>query len=496
MYNLKNIIKHSKKLKLLYVEDNKEARNSTALILEEFFDNIVLAENGEDGYSKFKENEIDLIITDINMPKLNGLEMIEKINKIDRDTPTIVLSAHNESKFLVESIELGVSNFIFKPVDINRLCSVLELVLEKIILKNEAKANLQLLNEYHDIIDKSSIVSKTDLDGIITYVNDEFCKISGYTRDELIGGTHKIVGHIDSISSAYIELRGSTKDEKSIWKGMLKNFSKNKKDYFVDCIIKPIVNSDGVITEYISVEYDITQRITLHKKLEELHLYDTQQQQIAKEKLEVGIVNHLHEDDAKVIYAPLDIMSGDFYSIFTLRDNSKFIYIIDGQGHGISPSLTVFSISSTIYNLIDKVSELQELVDDVFPTIQLFLGEIEQLSYTMIMISADGKTISYSAGGMYPFLIKKDSDVQRVKSNNMPFMNFSQTPMVTTLQNCSWDSLLLYSDGLVEHRDAKLEKFTPESILQDATLMDEMQGMVKSADLEDDLTTIFIKNFQ
>jgi len=87
MNNIEEIIKYSKKLKLLYVEDNLEARESTSIIFEEFFDDIKIAINGQDGFDKFLkyQSDIDIIITDINMPKLNGLEMTKKVRKIDKN---------------------------------------------------------------------------------------------------------------------------------------------------------------------------------------------------------------------------------------------------------------------------------------------------------------------------------------------------------------------------------------------------------------------------
>ncbi len=131
MIDLVDIIKSTKNMKLLYVEDNQEARETTKLILEEFFDNIVVAIDGQDGYEKFKNNDIDLIITDINMPKLNGLEMISKIREIDNNVSVLILSAHNEPEFLDYSVRLCIDSYLLKPIDIDLFLEALTKVTTK-----------------------------------------------------------------------------------------------------------------------------------------------------------------------------------------------------------------------------------------------------------------------------------------------------------------------------------------------------------------------------
>ena len=182
----------SQNLKLLYVEDDESAREAMLEILDLFFDDISVAVDGKDGLDKFKSNKIDMIFTDISMPKMNGLDMISEIRKVNDDIPVIILSAHDESKFFIQSINLGISAFIFKPVELDNFITVLKKIIKKMLLLDKAKENLQFLHEYQEAIDEASIVSKTDLLGVITYVNDEFCKISEYTQDELIGEFHHI----------------------------------------------------------------------------------------------------------------------------------------------------------------------------------------------------------------------------------------------------------------------------------------------------------------
>ncbi len=84
---LKNIIVETKKLVLLYVEDDERIAIQTMNILKKFFDNIIYAKDGEEGVNKFNESHIDLIISDINMPNLNGLEMLQQIKSINPSTP-------------------------------------------------------------------------------------------------------------------------------------------------------------------------------------------------------------------------------------------------------------------------------------------------------------------------------------------------------------------------------------------------------------------------
>ena len=93
---MKDVVKVCKTLTLLYVEDDEQARASTLKMLDNFFDKIVVAVDGQDGVNKFLQNSIDIIITDINMPNLNGIEMLKQIKG---NIPTIVLSAHNDCFF-------------------------------------------------------------------------------------------------------------------------------------------------------------------------------------------------------------------------------------------------------------------------------------------------------------------------------------------------------------------------------------------------------------
>ena len=257
MENLNELIKYSKQLKLLYVEDNDNAREATLMIFEEFFSTIVTAINGADALEKFDES-FDLIITDINMPKMNGLDMIKVIRENNKEIPILVLSAHNESGFFLDSIKLGVDGYLLKPIDIEQFLSSLNKIISKVTLANAALNNLNLLKQYQEVTDMNAIVSKTDLNGNITYVNDTFCTLCEYSRDELIGKNHNIIRHPNNSKDLFKEIWNTVKTQKNIWHGTIKNISKTGKSFYLKTTIKPILDLNGEILEYISIKNDIT----------------------------------------------------------------------------------------------------------------------------------------------------------------------------------------------------------------------------------------------
>ena len=125
-----------------------------------------------------------------------------------------------------------------------------------------------MLQQYVDAIESSNIVSKTDIDGIITFVNDEFCRISGYRKEELIGQNHNIVRHPDVPSSNFQRL-WQTILAKKTYKATVKNRAKDGSTFYVNTTIVPILNEDGRIQEFVAIRYDVTREMELRIRLQE-----------------------------------------------------------------------------------------------------------------------------------------------------------------------------------------------------------------------------------
>ncbi|ECR3560895.1 response regulator transcription factor [Campylobacter jejuni] len=134
-----------KELIILVVEDEVKARELMINILSERFSKVIGAQNGDEGLKKFKKFKPDLVITDIAMPIMDGLDMAREIKEISDDVPIVVLSAYSEKERLLRSIDIGIDKYLIKPVDIEELFKVLDyLIGEKI----EANMLVKISEEY------------------------------------------------------------------------------------------------------------------------------------------------------------------------------------------------------------------------------------------------------------------------------------------------------------------------------------------------------------
>ena len=119
------VFSYCKNIKLLYVEDNEEARIFTLELLSRFFDDITVAKDGKEGLELFQDKDIDLIISDINMPKMGGIEMSKYIRNINKNIPIILLSAHNEANIEEAAWNVGINEYLAKPLNLTDLIQAL-----------------------------------------------------------------------------------------------------------------------------------------------------------------------------------------------------------------------------------------------------------------------------------------------------------------------------------------------------------------------------------
>lgn len=281
--------------KILYVEDDSLIRNETLSILEKFFKKVYVAQDGKEALESFHQNRenIDVILTDINMPNMDGIELITEIRKESDELPILVVTAFNDVSLLIKLIKLNVSDYILKPMQMNSTLKVLDKILtnrlnKKIVLKQ--KNELQI---YKDILDKENLISETDTKGIITYVNDIFCEISGYSKEELIGINHNIVRDPD-VSPKIFENMWEIIQSKNVWKGKVKNRAKDGTPYYIKATIFPILDEDGNIEKYVGSSFLITEDEEEKHKLKKYIMHQKSQQIKHEKRLQEEFDDALH----------------------------------------------------------------------------------------------------------------------------------------------------------------------------------------------------------
>lgn len=258
-----------KRLKVLYVEDDTHIRNELSALLSNFFGKVYTAGDGVEGLEIFLKNrdDIDVIISDINMPKLTGIEMLKKIREIDAKLPVMFATAYSDNEFLSEAIKLKVFDYIIKPIDIRNLLSVMNDLASVLYQDFLIEQQNNELERYKDIIDTNNIVVKTDINSTISYVNQHFCDTTGYTSDEIIGKKFEVIKHKDTDIAIISEIFSTVLENKA-WKGRIKCSTKAGNPYTVDCYVIATKNDAGEITGTISVQNDITNELNQRREVQ------------------------------------------------------------------------------------------------------------------------------------------------------------------------------------------------------------------------------------
>ncbi|WP_072680051.1 response regulator [Arcobacter sp. LA11] len=258
-----------KRLKVLYVEDDASVRNELSNLLSNFFENVYTADDGKAGLELYKEkqNDIDVIIADINMPNLTGIEMLEKIRVFDKDVPVIFATAYSDNEFLSGAIKLKVFEYIIKPIDIRKLMTVLAdlaTILYHDFLLNQQNKELK---KYKDILYSNNIVVRTNKNMKISFVNDLFCEITGFDKKELIGKELIVLKHKDTDPKVYKKLYNSVLNNKQ-FSGQFKNITKDGSYYIANTNTISTLNDAGEVTGCLMIQKDETKEVNKRREVQ------------------------------------------------------------------------------------------------------------------------------------------------------------------------------------------------------------------------------------
>ena len=180
---------------LLYVEDEPEARNMLSRMLAMNYPGLRLhvAEHGGAGVEMFREFHPQIVLTDLFMPVMNGIQMAREIKELEPEVAIVAVTAHSDTAYLLSAIEIGIHNYVLKPVNYADLFGAIDAILEKIMLRRLVQdqeaalraSELRFFSIFQATPDLLSITRAAD--GSYLEVNDAFLRELGYPRQEVIG---------------------------------------------------------------------------------------------------------------------------------------------------------------------------------------------------------------------------------------------------------------------------------------------------------------------
>ncbi|MCD4772456.1 MAG: response regulator [Bacteroidales bacterium] len=255
-------------ISLLFIEDDNEARIIISEMISRRVKEFYVAENAKEGIEIYKKHKPDLVISDIQMPVMNGLQMAEKLKQINPESKIIMMTAFTDTNYLLKSIDLQVDGYIIKPVLKTQLISTIKKQANVILLEKKAKEQEQKLikseEKYRQLFDLLPFGGEViDTNGIITNCSISTARMLGYDIKQIIG--KHITNFVDADSAKIFKQNFPKllKGESLSLEGCMVH--KNGSKINIIRAAQPILNADGEVIGMLALNIDITDR----KKAEE-----------------------------------------------------------------------------------------------------------------------------------------------------------------------------------------------------------------------------------
>jgi len=189
-------IKYTKELTLLYVEDDIEVQKHTQELFTSLFKSVVVANDGEEGLEYYKKNTFDIVVSDIRMPKMDGVALVKEIKELNANQAVIITSAYDDNSYLLDFINLHVSRFIHKPINFESLISTVYSVSKNIV-------NTNMIELYRKDLESKNVELKDKNDELQSLVRILDSKISQISKGQVV--TKDIDFDELSISSEHLD---------------------------------------------------------------------------------------------------------------------------------------------------------------------------------------------------------------------------------------------------------------------------------------------------
>jgi diguanylate cyclase (GGDEF)-like protein/PAS domain S-box-containing protein len=339
---------------------------------------------------------------------------------------------------------------------------------EQKLANKELENMISQLKAYQIALDETSIVSKSDLNGVITYVNSKLCEKTGYAQSELIGKAHSIFKHPDTPKDVFVKLwQTITKGE--IYKGVIKNRTKDGQGYYVKTTIVPIFDVNKKIKEYIAVRNDITDIMQAKKDLEESFYYDSLTKLPNRNQLLVDLEN---EESNKLVLLNIDSFKeiNDFYGHYTgdeilllvsqkiksYFDTQAKVYKMPSDEYALlfnSSKISNDEIKQEVRNFIDEISDTYFSIDNIEISVNLTAGVSLHSDYSNALKDADIALKTAKRHGIFMSECDDSSTIEAEKYKNNILWAHKVKAAIKD------DKIVPYYQPIYNNKTLKIEKY-------------------------------------
>jgi PAS domain S-box-containing protein len=373
---------------ILYLEDEDDARKLLLTALRRSLPGLQLfgGANGLEGLDLFKKHRPRIVLTDIRMPVMGGIELSAAIKQIAPETIIIATSAYSDTDYLLKAIEIGINHFVMKPLDFERLLAVINRSIDMIRLEQQVLTQAEHIGKLSRAVEQSpSTVVITDRDGNIEYVNPKFSLLTGYTPEEALGQNPRVLKSGLMDPTIYADLWQTISSGRE-WRGELLNRKKNGDLYWESASISPLLGASGEITNYIAVKEDIT-----HRKASELEIRELNRSLAARADELEAVNSDLEAFNYTVSHdlrTPLTTIGGFAQLLLKKHDIAR-----DPESRDFLQ--TICRSVERMEELIESLLELSRLTHQKMDMRRVNLSELAQLISLELRVTAPERGVDF-----------------------------------------------------------------------------------------------------
>lgn len=379
------------------------------------------------------------------MPNMNGTDFIKMIRDINQEVPIIIVSVYSDNESLMQSINYGIQGYIKKPINND----ILE---EQINHIKAQKYQKTFTKEFQDITNRSAIISKINLEGIITYVNETFCETSGFSKEELIGEKYNLIKSKSEGTQFLHELLLKLSKSHEKWTGVLKHQNKSGELYYLKTTIQPISNKEDKTEQFITLSIPITDIVNPEEQLND---YLQQHQESVLLLIKIEEFKYLeHSFTQKITKKLQKLFAQELLKRIPLECNFRKVYLLDNGEFAFVKNYTHTIDTEKVSH---KIQSFQKRVNQE----KIKIGIIDYTLSIIVSLAYGKNTLQNAKIGLKKllenkeeFIIAQDFMDEVTRTSNKKLNQFNMLKQAIDNYN-----IISYFQPIINNQTKKVEKY-------------------------------------